>query len=195
MPEAGKSPDAAKGAPPNATSSGVAGAAPGAAMPTASVASLVERFPAATTSEFRGQTRVVVPAESIYAALEFLKNVRRFDFLVDITCVDYLNYRNATDRFGLVYLLSNTETNERLTVRTFLNEPELNVPSAVPLWEGANWFEREVWDMFGITFTGHPDLRRILLPEEFAAFPLRKDYPLQGRGERHNFPVLARNSG
>ena len=62
------------------------------------------------------------------------------------------------------------------------------------MWEGANWLEREVWDMFGIRFEGHPDLRRILLPEEFAAFPLRKDYPLQGRGERHNFPVLHRES-
>ena len=64
------------------------------------------------------------------------------------------------------------------------------MPSVVPLWEGANWLEREVWDMFGIRFEGHPDLRRILMPEEFTAFPLRKDYPLQGRGERHNFPVL-----
>ncbi|HEV3416716.1 MAG TPA: NADH-quinone oxidoreductase subunit C, partial [Pirellulales bacterium] len=118
----------------------------------------------------------------------------RFDFLVDITCVDYLHYRGAADRFGLVYLLAGTETNERITIRTFLNEPDLDVPSAVPLWEGANWMEREVYDMFGITFAGHPDLRRILLPEEFTAFPLRKDYPLQGRGERHNFPVLTREN-
>jgi NADH-quinone oxidoreductase subunit C len=94
----------------------------------------------------------------------------------------------------LVYLLAGTETNERITVRLFLNEPDLTVPSAVPLWEGANWMEREVYDMFGITFAGHPDLRRILLPEEFTAFPLRKDYPLQGRGERHNFPVLTREN-
>ncbi len=169
--------------------------APAAAAQSPTVAALVEKFPAATSSEFRGQLRVVVAAESIFAALEFLRNEQHFDFLVDITCVDYLNYRGATDRFGLVYLLVNTESNQRLTVRTFLNEPELNVPSAVPLWEGANWFEREVFDMFGITFSGHPDLRRILLPEEFTAFPLRKDYPLQGRGERHNFPVLSRNSG
>lgn len=159
------------------------------------VAALTARFPAVKSSEFRGQTRVVVPPASIFAALEFLKNQRHFDFLVDITCVDYLNYRGATDRFGLVYLLAGIDTNQRLTIRTFLNEPELTVPSVVPLWEGANWFEREVWDMFGIEFAGHPDLRRILLPEEFTAFPLRKDYPLQGRGERHNFPVLSRSSG
>lgn len=145
-----------------------------------------------TTSEFRDETRLVVAREQIYQVLEWLRNVRQFDFLVDITCVDYLNYRDAEDRFGLVYLLASTITNERITIRVFLNEPELTVPSAVPLWEGANWMEREVWDMFGIRFDGHPDLRRILLPEEFTAFPLRKDYPLQGRGERHNFPVLSR---
>ena len=84
---------------------------------------------------------------------------------------------------------------ERLTVRVLLNEPDLTVSSVTPLWEGANWFEREVYDMFGIRFDGHPDLRRILMPEEFTAYPLRKDYPLQGRGERHNFPVLARAQG
>ncbi len=124
--------------------------------------------------------------------LATLKEQHGFDLLVDITCVDYLRYRGAQDRFGLVYLLANTQTNERITVRTFVNDPEPVVPSVVELWEGANWLEREVWDMFGIRFAGHPDLRRILLPEEFTAFPLRKDYPLQGRGERHNFPVLRR---
>ena len=158
----------------------------------ATIAALTARFPEVKTSEFRGTTRAIVPAKAIYEALEFLKNERRFDFLVDITCVDYLHYRGAEDRFGLVYLLTATETNERITLRTFLNEPDLTVPSAVPLWEGAHWMEREVYDMFGIIFAGHPDLRRILLPEEFTAFPLRKDYPLQGRGERHNFPVLTR---
>jgi NADH-quinone oxidoreductase subunit C len=121
-----------------------------------------------------------------------LKREHGFDLLVDITCVDYLAYRDAKDRFGLVYLLASTLTNDRVTVRTFVNEPNLSVPTATALWEGANWLEREVYDMFGIEFAGHPDLRRILMPEEFTAFPLRKDYPLQGRGERHNFPMLTR---
>ena len=112
--------------------------------------------------------------------------------LVDVSCVDYLNYRDASDRFGMVYQLSNTEDGHRLTVRVMLNEPDLTLPSVTSLWEGANWMEREVWDMFGIRFRGHPDHRRILLPEEFTAHPLRKDYPLQGRSERHNFPVIAR---
>ena len=129
---------------------------------------------------------------ALFDVLSTLKQPHGFDYLVDITCVDYLQYRDATDRFGLVYLLANTLTNERITLRVFLNEPELSVASATPLWEGANWLEREVWDMFGICFEGHPDLRRLLMPEEFTAHPLRKDYPLQGRGERHNFPVLAR---
>ena len=153
---------------------------------------LSEKFPAARQSEFRGETRVVIPRESIYELLAWLRDERCFDLLVDITCVDYLNYRDARDRFGLVYQLADTASNRRLTLRTFLNEPDLLVPTVVPLWPGANWMEREVWDMFGITFDGHPDHRRILLPEEFAAHPLRKDYPLQGRGERHNFPVLTR---
>ena len=145
-----------------------------------------------TVSEFRGQTRVVVPRDSLYAALTLLKEQLGFDLLVDITCVDYLDYPGARDRFGLVYLLANALTNERITVRAMVNDPQPAVPSVAALWEGANWLEREIWDMFGIAVQGHPDLRRILLPEEFTAHPLRKDYPLQGRGERHNFPVLRR---
>jgi NADH-quinone oxidoreductase subunit C len=152
-------------------------------------------FPSLAVSEFRGQTRVVAPVASLHDVLQTLKEQHGFDLLVDLTCVDYLNYRNAKDRFGLVYLLANTETNERITLRCFVNDPEPSVPSVVGLWEGANWMEREVWDMFGIRFAGHPDLRRILLPEEFTAFPLRKDYPLQGRSERHNFPVITRAEG
>lgn len=153
---------------------------------------LTAAIPAATTSEFRGQTRVVVPREHLRAAFQLLRDQRHFDMLVDVTCVDYLHYRDAEHRFGLVYLLASTVTNERITLRVFVDEPDLTVPSAVPLWQGADWMEREVFDMFGILFDGHPDLRRILLPDEFTAFPLRKDYPLQGRGERHNFPVLHR---
>jgi NADH-quinone oxidoreductase subunit C len=146
-------------------------------------------------SEFRGQTRVVVAVDRLFDLLTTLKEQHGFDLLVDVTCVDYLDYQNAKDRFGLVYLLANTETNERITVRAFVNDPDPAVSSVVPLWKGAEWLEREVWDMFGVRFNGHPDLRRILLPEEFTAHPLRKDYPLQGRGERHNFPVITRKEG
>jgi NADH-quinone oxidoreductase subunit C len=145
-----------------------------------------------SANEKSNNRRVTVPADQVQAYLEFLKTECGFDLLVDITCVDYLSYRGAADRFGLVYCLANSITAERLIVRCYLNEPELTVATAVPLWEGANWLEREVFDMFGIVFEGHPDLRRILLPDEFAGHPLRKDYPLRGRGERHNFERITR---
>ncbi len=154
---------------------------------------LIEMHVTAPATEFRGDTRVVVSVPGLMPAMKLLKEQGGFDLLVDVTCVDYLNYRDAEHRFGLVYLLANTITAERLTVRAYLNEPNLTVPSMFHLWNGADWLEREVYDMFGIVFEGHPDLRRILMPEEFTAFPLRKDYPMQGRGERHNFPVITRN--
>jgi NADH-quinone oxidoreductase subunit C len=160
----------------------------------AAIDGLTERGLLVSSSEFRSQRRVVVASDDLYEALEALRDDFGFDLLVDITCVDYLNYRGATDRFGLVYLLANTTSAERITIRATVNEPSPTVPSVTSLWEGANWLEREVWDMFGVDFEGHGDLRRILMPEEFTAFPLRKDYPLQGRGERHNFPVLSRSS-
>src|SRR5687768_9194142 len=100
------------------------------------IAAIQSRFPNAKVSEFRGQSRVIVANDSLYDFLTFLKEEQGFDFLSDITCVDYLNYRDAQDRFGLVYILVNTGTNDRITVRTFLNEPDLVVPSVVPLWEG-----------------------------------------------------------
>ncbi len=154
---------------------------------------LKQRFKVLGTGEFRGLTRVVLALPEIHDALEYLKNERGFDMLIDVTCVDYLHYRNATERFVAVYHLVNTQTNERLIVRVALDENDLRLPTVTDLWAGAEWLEREVWDMFGVRFDGHPDLRRILLPPEFTAHPLRKDYPLQGRGERHNFPVITRD--
>ncbi len=150
---------------------------------------------AVTTSEFRDNRRVIVPPARLFDCLRCLKDECGFDLLVDLTAVDYLRYPEARDRFGVIYCLCDTRTGVRLVVKTYLNEPDLAVPSAFPLWKGADWMEREVFDMYGILFEGHPDLRRILMPEEFAAFPLRKDYPLRGRGERHNFPVLTRAEG
>lgn len=166
------------------------------AMPTRTTSEQLQRaFPTLQISEFRGQVRAVVPASSIGDCLRFLKGQLGFDMLVDLTCVDYLAYRGPTSRFGLVYLLLSVDRGERLVVRTFVDDPQPAVPSAVPLWQAADWLEREVWDLFGIRFEGHPDLRRIVLPEQFTAHPLRKDYPLQGRGERHNFPVITRAEG
>ena len=153
---------------------------------------LIDKF-ALTPSEFRDNRRMVVAADKLVALLETLKHTHGFSMLVDITCVDYLEYEGASDRFGVVYCLLNMTTGERLIVRTFVNDPDPTLPTVTTLWRGADWMEREVYDMFGITFTGHPDLRRILMPDEFTAFPLRKDYPIKGRGERHNFPVITRS--
>ena len=156
------------------------------------VTDLKQRFdPAISESIFRDNRRIVVPHGKVGAVLAYLRE-SGFDMLVEMTAVDYLDYPNATDRFGVVYVLLNTTSGEQVIIKTFVNLPEAKLPSANPLWRSADWLEREIYDMFGIEFEGHPDPRRILMPEEFTAFPLRKDYPLKGRGERHNFPVLTR---
>jgi NADH-quinone oxidoreductase subunit C len=147
---------------------------------------------AVTTSEFRDNRRVHVAPERLYETAEFLKTTCGFDMLVELGAADYLHYPDAKDRFGVWYVLLNTTDEARLIVKTFVNDPDPTLPSVFPLWKGADWMEREVYDMYGIVFDGHPDLRRILLPDEFTSFPLRKDYPLRGRGERHNFAAITR---
>jgi NADH-quinone oxidoreductase subunit C len=163
----------------------------------ATIETLNLKFPGGfTTSEFRGQRRVHIAADKSGQFLDLmtcLKSECGFDFLSDVTCVDYLNYPKAADRYGVVYVLTNTATGERLFVKAFVNDPDPELPSVFELWNGADWMEREVFDMFGVRFVGHPDLRRILMPPEFAAFPLRKDYPLRGYGERHNFQTVTRS--
>jgi len=142
-------------------------------------------------SEFRGQTRVVMSSADLLQCLQAFKAVG-FDQLTDLTAVDLLEYGGVSDRFEVVYCLLNVETGLRLIAKTYLNEPDLTIPSATPVWFGADWLEREVYDMYGIVFSGHPNFKRLLLPDEFQSFPLRKDYPVKGRGERHNFPVITR---
>jgi NADH-quinone oxidoreductase subunit C len=149
--------------------------------------------PEITESSFRDNRRIDVPAAVVFDVLAGLKNDHGFNMLIDLTAVDWLEYEGAVDRFSVVYLLLNMDSGERIIVRTAVNLPNPTLPSVYALWRGADWMEREVFDMFGIAFNGHPDLRRILMPEEFDAFPLRKDYPLTGRGERHNFPVITRS--
>jgi len=150
---------------------------------------------AIATMVFRDNNRIIVGPSRLREVLRLLKEEQGFEMLIDISAVDYLHYPGAKDRFGVYYALLNLKTGERVYVKTHLNEPELILPSAFSLWKGADWMEREVYDMFGIYFEGHPDLRRILMPEEFADYPLRKDYPLRGKGERHNLPSLTRAEG
>jgi NADH-quinone oxidoreductase subunit C len=145
-----------------------------------------------TTSDFRDNHRIIAPAERVFGVLEVLKGQCGFDLLAELGGADYLQYPDAKDRYGVWYVLVNTTTGVRLIVKTFANDPEPTLPSVFSLWKGADWMEREVYDMYGVVFDGHPDLRRILMPDEFTAFPLRKDYPMRGKGERHNFPVITR---
>ncbi len=154
---------------------------------------------AVTASAFRDNRRLLVAAGHadavLHPLLKALKEAHGFDMLADLAGVDYLNYPDATDRFAVVYALTNTATGERLFVKAFANDPDPELPSVVDLWLAADWMEREVYDLFGVSFSGHPDLRRILMPSEFVGYPLRKDYPLRGYGERHNFPVVNRADG
>ncbi|HID21554.1 MAG TPA: NADH-quinone oxidoreductase subunit C [Planctomycetaceae bacterium] len=159
------------------------------------LAKLSERFDAERfqSSQFRDNRRIVCPAQLAYELLQYLKEDCGFDMLVDVTAIDYSQYpRSMPGRFCLLYSLASTTANERLFVQVYLQGDSPSVRSVTALWHAANWLEREVYDMFGIRFEGHPNLRRILLPEAFGEHPLRKDYPLRGRGERHNFPVITR---
>jgi NADH-quinone oxidoreductase subunit C len=144
----------------------------------------------------RQQTGMRVEPQQLLEVMRFLHDDARcrFDQLADLTCVDYLNFPNATDRYGVTYTLVSTELGHRLWAKCFTNDPEPAVPSVTSIWRGANWLEREVWDLFGVRFTGHPDLRRIMTWEGFAAHPLRKDYPLRGLGERENYERVERES-
>jgi NADH-quinone oxidoreductase subunit C len=144
-------------------------------------------------SRFRDNFRLFVPPARLLDLLTVLKDQCGFALLAELGAADYLGYPGWSRlRFQVHYIVLNLETRERLVVKAGVDDPDPALPSAVPIWPGADWMEREVFDMYGIRFHGHPDLRRILMPEEFAAYPLRKDYPLRGRGERHNFPRLSR---
>ena len=133
--------------------------------------------------ELRGEWTLVVSAADLRPLLEFLRSrdSDRLDTLVDLTAVDRLQMGRGK-RFQLVYQMRSSISGFRLRLRVPLDPDVDEVESIVPSWPAANWFEREVYDMFGIRFGGHPDMRRILLPDSFESFPLRKDFPVGGRG-------------
>lgn len=135
----------------------------------------LRRFLGATVEEFRGEVTLIVPAEKIVAACEQLK-AQGFEMLVTLTAVDY--WPQEEPRFHVVYELMSLSRNERVRLRVPLSGVQPSLPTISHLYHNANWREREVWDMFGISFVGHPDLRRILMPADWEGHPLRKDYPL-----------------
>ncbi len=156
--------------------------------------------------EFRDMVTVVVPRENIVEVATFLRDdaALRYDMLAEVNGVDYLNYPGARHRFGVNYCLTSISNNNRLWLKVFLDptqdtspghdvrdedviargDPGLKVDSVCGIWPGAEWMEREVYDLLGIIFVGHPDLRRILTWNGFGSYPLRKDYPLRGVGEQ-----------
>jgi NADH-quinone oxidoreductase subunit C len=137
------------------------------------------------THDFRGDHTAVVTRQALVDVLRFLRDTPglAFDMLTDLTAVDYLTYPGREDgpRFEVVYHLQSIPHNHRVRIKVRVEEDGAVVPTAVAVWPIANWFEREVWDMFGVRFEGHPDLRRLLLYEEFVGHPLRKDYPITRR--------------
>lgn len=168
-----------------------------------------EAFPSISLKavEYRGQSTLIVEPKDLLSVMTFLKNDPRcaFGFLSDIGCVDYLNYpAPQPGRFAVVYNLISFTNDTRFFVKAYVDptmptdgaavDPGLVLESVTSLWPGAEWMEREVFDMIGVRFNNHPDMRRILLWEEFPGHPLRKDYPVRGRGERELYRIVDRTS-
>jgi NADH-quinone oxidoreductase subunit C len=151
------------------------------------LARLTERFGARVleTHAHRGDHTAILARDAVVDVLGFCRDdaALRFEVLMDLTAVDYLKFPGREDgpRFDVVYHLYSITHNHRLRLKAALEQDDAVVPTATGLWPIANWLEREVWDMFGIRFAGHPDLRRLLLYEEFVGHPLRKDYPMERR--------------
>lgn len=164
--------------------------------------------------EFRDMVTVIVPREVILQVCAYLRDdpALRYDMLAELNGVDYLNYPGAAHRFGINYGLTSVPNSNRIWLRVYLDptrdtapgtalrdeevvekgDPGLKVDSVAGVWPGAEWMEREVYDMFGIIFMGHPDLRRILTWNGYGSHPLRKDYPLRGVGEREKYKIITR---
>ena len=125
-----------------------------------------------------GDVTALVDAARVTDVMRFLRDELDFDMLMDLTAVDYLG---ETPRFEMVYHLYSTEQNWRIRIKARVAEDAPEIDSVTPIFVSANWMEREVFDLYGIRFEGHPDLRRILLYDEFEGHPLRKDYPKERR--------------
>ncbi|MBI4536927.1 MAG: NADH-quinone oxidoreductase subunit C [candidate division NC10 bacterium] len=140
------------------------------------------RFPEAIleVKHWRNETTIVLRAAALVAACRFLRDdpELQFDFLSSVTGVDRQQLPENSPRLEVVYHLYSLHTKRRVRLKVRVDDGEA-VPSLTEVWPTANWHEREVFDMFGVPFTGHPDLRRILMPEDWEGHPLRKDYPVE----------------
>jgi NADH-quinone oxidoreductase subunit C len=127
--------------------------------------------------DITGTIGIIIPREEILGVARVMKEQFGFRHFIDMLGVDR-NQRKM--RFEVIYNIRNMETKERIFLKTCCDERDPHVPSVVSIWSGANWHEREAFDMYGVIFDGHPDLRRMYLPDEFEYHPLRKDFPLMG---------------
>jgi len=139
----------------------------------------------AELSSFRGHTTLLIKKEFILEACQILRDDFSFEVLVDETVVDY--WRRKEPRFQVAYQLHSRQHDERIFLRTPILEDDPNTSSIVSIYPNANWYEREIWDLFGIRFEGHPDLRRLLLPKGWEGHPLRKDVPIKVEETRFTF--------
>jgi NADH-quinone oxidoreductase subunit C len=128
-------------------------------------------------SDYQGDVLITVSLDSIINVLTFLKNEHRFIYLCDMVAADRFT---SEDRFEVIYNIISLKSQKRLFIKTRCSEENPTLPTSTSIWPAANWHEREAFDMFGIQFEGHPDMRRLFLPEDFDYYPLRKEFPLLG---------------
>lgn len=149
-------------------------------MSSSAATRIANQFPSAISSEneFRGETTLKLGAAAIREVCQFAKESLGFDYLVDISSVDHFG---EEPRFEIVYELYSMEQGVHLRLKIPVSEDSCEAPTVTDIWPTANWHEREIYDMMGIRFTGHPDLRRILMWEGYPYHPLRKDFPLEGK--------------
>lgn len=143
-------------------------------------AALEKRFPtlAGSKKEFRGEVTYTAPKNEVHEILAFLKSDLDFDFLTDVSSVDNFG---EEPRFEIVYEVTSLQHYQHIRLKCTVSEDELELPTVSDIWRTADWHEREIFDMMGIKFAGHPDLRRILMWDGYPYYPLRKDFPLEGK--------------
>ena len=148
-------------------------------------------FPAHVTAHkvFAGEPYITVKKEGIRDVCRLLKDDPEldFDYPVEVTAVDYLG---DAERFEVIHVLFSIQHRRRVVLKSRVAEDDCAIDTVADIWRGANFMERETYDMYGITFTGHPDLRRIMMTDDFDGWPLRKDFPVEGKGWRENYDFL-----
>lgn len=149
----------------------------------------------AKRSDFRSQVTITIPLARAKETLRRCRDELGYVMLCDLTAYDTMKLEgDHPERFVVLWSLLNLDQEARLFLQAYVAEDDPTAPTASDIWPAADWAEREVYDMYGLEFEGHPNLIRLLMPFDYAGHPLRKDYPLRGRGERDNFTVVTRGN-